>query len=72
MMYYSVMTQTYSEQAGDPSALIRSRTQDLPITSLDAELQETSGSWPLNQVHRTNILHTARIGMPMCDICAVE
>ena len=35
MMYYSVMTQTNSEKEF-PSAPIRSRTFDLPITSLDA------------------------------------
>ena len=44
MMYYSVMTQAYSQKAGDPSAPIRSRTQDLPITSTTTELQETRGS----------------------------
>ena len=35
MMYYSVMTQAYSEKE-IPSSLNRSRTYDLPITSSDA------------------------------------
>ena len=41
MMYYSVMTQANSEKEIEieieiPSAPIRSRTEDLPITSSDA------------------------------------
>ena len=36
MMYYSVMTQTYSEKE-IPSSPNRSRTFDLPITSSDAQ-----------------------------------
>ena len=36
-MYYSVMTQANSEKE-IPSAPIRSRTQDLPITTSDALL----------------------------------
>ena len=35
MMYYSAMTQAYSEKE-IPSSPNRSRTYDLPITSLDA------------------------------------
>ena len=35
MMYYSVMAQANSEKE-IPSAPVRSRTYDLPITSLDA------------------------------------
>ena len=35
MMYYSVMTQAYSEKE-IPSSPNRSRTYDLPITSSDA------------------------------------
>ena len=44
-MCYSVMTQAFSEKE-IPSSPNRSRTYDLPITSLDstAELQETRGS----------------------------
>ena len=36
MMYYSVLTQTQTRKKEIPSAPIRSRTKDLPITSSDA------------------------------------
>ena len=66
------MTEAYSES---PSAPIRIRTYDLPIRSSDAlplSFSRLAGAKTIKQGHETNILHTARIGMSMCGICAME
>ena len=72
MMCYSVMTQAYSEKE-IPSSPNRSRTYDLPITSSDALplSHRRLVLRPLNLVHGTNILHTARICMSKSGIRAM-